>query len=490
MDDETANALKTRLAITQATLEITARLEFEQCCILSTGLISTATDHLFYKNIRTPLFIKIDRSLNDTLGITFPAGLTFTAFFYDVNCNFLSSASGTGASVAIPLTTHYFKLMFVNTNGTDLVADKVISVTYISMTNEPEYVKNKRISSSEHSFVYRSAYQLGGKNILVDGDASPTQYPESLHANSGILKLPLNYTQKGAPVRLIIFNHGSGAYSAFSVKTFSALYTSYVDYLVAEGYAVYDCYSKTDKYSSGENFGSPTSMMAIVNGYKWVVKNYNVASDGCFTFGKSQGGLPTALLCYNPGVPLLGAALLAPLIDPVTMLWAYSVPERYTNMDDFNFTDDVNNVMDELTPATPWSANLMAYLTANLYSFMDSSALWVGTIDATPEEMLAWYQNKGGGFWETKKKVCRVPTKIWIGYDDGLNDSGYLKYYRMLRNGNSNVALRYIASGWGGHHAVDTTGPMISVNTKYGGTLNNIPVAYAEMLAFFKQFDL
>ena len=489
IDDATADALRIRLSISPSTMSITTRLEFEQCAILSTGLISTSTDHLFYKNIRTPLFIKIDRSLNATLGLTFPVGLTFTAFFYDIDCNLISSASGTGASVSIPLTTCYFKLMFVNTNGTDLIANKDISVTYVSPTNGPEFLKNKRISSNEHSFVYRTSYQQGGKSILVNGDASPTQVPTTLHANSGILKLPLNYSQNGTPVRLIIFNHGSGAYSAFSVKTFSALYISYVDYLVAEGYAIFDCYGKTDIHSTGENFGSPTSMMAIVNGYKWVIKNYNIADDGCFTFGKSQGGLPTALLCYNSGIPLRAAGLLAPLLDPIMMLWAYSVPERYTNMSDFGFTVDTNLVMDTLTPATPWSVNLMAYLTENLHKFTESSALWIGNVDVTPEEMLAWYENKPAGFWETKKKVCNVPTKIWIGYDDGLNDGAYFKYYSMLKNGNSKVALRYIASGWGGHHAVDTTGPMITVDTKYGGTLSNIPVAYAEMLAYFKQFD-
>ena len=60
-----------------------------------------------------------------------------------------------------------------------------------------------------------------------------------------------------------------------------------------------------------------------------------------------------------------------------------------------------------------------------------------------------------------------------------------------INNANSMCFLRKMPSGSGNpHHTVDTAGPFIdNIVAADGNTYKNIPVAWAEMLNFFIQYE-
>ena len=88
-------------------------------------------------------------------------------------------------------------------------------------------------------------------------------------------------------------------------------------------------------------------------------------------------------------------------------------------------------------------------------------------------------------------KLVNTPFAIFCAEDDyGLFYENMLAKV-AINNANSICFLRKMPSGSGDpHHTVDTAGPFIdNITAQDGNVYNNIPVAWAEMLNFFKQYE-
>ena len=93
---------------------------------------------------------------------------------------------------------------------------------------------------------------------------------------------------------------------------------------------------------------------------------------------------------------------------------------------------------------------------------------------------------------KTMKRVCTVPTKIIIAIDDpAVSYNIASAYIQSLKNGGSIGELRTLPEDVGGHYAVDRAenAPKVSsIITACGIEYTDIPLAYAELIQFFKRF--
>ena len=94
---------------------------------------------------------------------------------------------------------------------------------------------------------------------------------------------------------------------------------------------------------------------------------------------------------------------------------------------------------------------------------------------------------------ENSKVFFNMPIKIWHAVDDVNVPIQITRWWcRMVKNGGGLCYIREFPSGCGAHYAVGYSGdesktPMVDYITPYGETIN-IPVAYAELVDWFKRW--
>lgn len=442
------------------------------------ALVRANLEGEFYTTRRTGKFLQVDANC---ITLTFTNGLV-TVFEYDVDFNFMRFAEATSdRPYNLTNDTWYVKI-----NVDNITEPAQIWARYLSLNNNI-WIKNPNITNTKAkniSFVYEVK------------DNGNTYY------NSGILKLPPNYSPFGEPVKLIIFYHGASGIG-FNFYSFSA-YENYISYLCDEGYAVFDCWDYATKYAmpneGGNNFGSPISITSIVHGYQWLVKNYNVSPTGAYMSGKSSGGRKALNLCYGKGIPLLACGVLAPAISVRAnhVAFGYSTASRLVYADDFGFTGDTEKLLggENKSFPPPLSTELADYIRENLPKTIGYMPMWNGLVNADLAELIECEISRNSEiyrYYGSLCRVCPVPTKIWIALDDTAIDIGDIEVYiQSIKNGQGIGELRYMPEGTGGHHAVDKDANALKVDkitTKLGFTHTDVPLAYVELVQWFRRFE-
>lgn len=321
---------------------------------------------------------------------------------------------------------------------------------------------------------------------------------ESIYYNGGVLKLPPNYSHNGKPVRAIFFSHGSSGIP-WTNNNFGA-YENYVQYLADEGYAVFDCWDYTTKYShltGGADFGTPIATTSIIQCYKWLVKNFNILDTGVFTSGKSSAGF-RVLNLYGKGMPILACGLLAPAISPRFRgrVLGYGKNGRLQYANEFGFTGDTENLLgqEEYLPAI--TEDMKEYLRENLPKTVGYYPMWNGLVGATIEELIEAEINRDSNTHELYKslyRVCPVPTKMWVARDDTvITIEDIESYVQSIKNAHGVAEVRWLPENTGGHNATDTAPEALrvdSITTKLGITHTDIPLAYVELIQWFRRFE-
>lgn len=331
-----------------------------------------------------------------------------------------------------------------------------------------------------------------------------------------ILKLPKSYNENGGKTRLIIFAHSS-AYP--EVLNFYE-YDPYVDYLVGQGYAVCDCTAYATSDDSAGEFRSnvigtlhflctPLNYKCYVTMYHWLMEKYNFYKE-VFISGKSHGGFQMYSLSEYTDIPVLAACSLAGAYDIFSIKFGYTNEDRIAFMDSFGFSgmerDESGELIGEgkimLIPEggsdIGWTEERKQYVRLNIdktlgYICTSKSVTNISNLDIF--DILAVNSNFETRLneWEQKKpiKITNIPFAIFCSEDDyGLFYENMLVKV-SINNANSICFLRKMPSGSGNpHHTVDTAGPFIDdIIAADGNTYNNIPVAWAEMLNFFIQYE-
>lgn len=312
--------------------------------------------------------------------------------------------------------------------------------------------------------------------------------------------LPPNYSPVGEPVQMVMYTHGSLGYE------FGQTEPSYYDLqqMVAnDGYLVCDCRALTSKYIAddlAENTGNtgtlddgvtPLSVACYCQFYNYMIANYNIRTDGCYMYGKSSGGLMPALMSALRPFAVRAAAGLAPMISLFSDLdYIANEPAMvYWQLQQFGY--DMTGMSPEYPGPTRQQVLGQSELLLGYDPLLINSDLDEKTIDTHIANNSGTITDAGiESLSEGKHKYQNVPIKIWVAEDDPYCRRGVIKFYKkVIDQANGICNVRWFSEGTGQHHAVDTSvnAPKVNYNTRYGGTIN-MPVAYAEMLDWFKQW--
>ena len=484
----TAEEINTRLNDLETSYIITRNVELQGGDLNNNGNVKkVTTSRGEYMNfLNTPMFI----NAVEIKSINVEQGETVTFYCYTTDFSYIGQTS----NLSLLDNTKWVKIKLEK--QTEYVGTKSLNITYV--TNGFEDAKNTRTALTRFTYSYEI-------QSPVFDEAVSSELPNIdnvRHFDNGMLILPPNYSNTGEPVRLVIFAHGTGGFG----WTSSGSYTGLLEFVAKNGYAVCDCCGMSDKYSIG-NLTPPISdarhnLMSIscyCNLYKFLIKNYNLMEDGCFMFGKSNGGIATTFMSLAQPIPIIASAGLAPSISIIESL-------RYTRGGSLQYwTDrlgldiDCSNVATQtyLYSVESSNQNIVNYLKANANVFSRIDPFIMQTdIDAN-QIATAFFAH---GYLEANQEVEQIisnskkwqtcPMKIFHALDDQSVPYQISRWYiDMCKKINSSCFLRTIPSGLGGHHAVDTSSlaPKVNFTTKFGETVE-IVVTYAELVEWFNRW--
>ena len=354
--------------------------------------------------------------------------------------------------------------------------------------------KNKRKSADELPLVYDVHPLLGG------------EAPDDYCYTAGLIKLPSNYTENGAKVPLIVFAHGSSDYSTIDVNELSpsTRYKAYISYLVDEGYAVFDayCWSNLLAFAKGGQWGGHVAMACIQAGIDHVIQHYNIDPNRIYVTAKSLGGLIALNLATQRNVRAV--APLAPAVDTFEGALGYNYLQRKAVFYDFGLdagTDDANI---KFTNAYLYNApsDFTDELLDNPYAACGYNPAWNAMIDISPTNLIN--AEIGGTSFQSgalavaniikdKSRIVKAPVKIWAASDDNATSYRLCNaFITSIKNAGGDAVMRTMPDNTGGHHSVDndTNAPKVaSITTELGITHTDVPLAYVEMIQWFRQYE-
>ena len=478
----------------QITIE---NLDFEHGNISAeTGKIDNSTATNFLNFYRTGKLLRVIPG--SALAINRKNG-TLRLREYDIHGNYITGTNITSYGVfTLSENTVYIKLALETSEIPD------VSISIESTDPYPVWVHNFDMGGNggDDEDVLSFLYEVNvnqGLSINEDG-STDEQYSNTKYYSSGCLMLPPNYSNKGNPVPLIYFAHGSADYNRLTDTIFSSSYMDYLKYLRDEGYAVFDCYGWTSKYGIyGGQTASPTQIASVNQGIDWVCKNFNVDASRLYISAKSLGGISALAMCYlRNGVKPRACSLLAPCLDIYDLAFGYTAAQRTRLAIDFGFSEDVEGVLNSTTGnidiTDDTNTAFREYAAENAKKMIGYNPMWSGVIGLNVEEMIN-NRNEGrntfASYLQTLSKVCNVPVKIFDAADDGFYTVSKA-CVQAIKNAGGLAEMRTFPSGTGGHHAVDNAENALkveSITTKCGVTYTNVPLAYVEMVHYFRRFE-
>ena len=383
------------------------------------------------------------------------------------------------------ITPSSYELRFTNGDLPHLFLPTILAANY-------EEVMNDYVSEDTVSFAYKFRATGNGQQVSTsDVLDAPVIYDNHDYLSSGVLLLPPNYSQKGKPVPLIMFIHGSGNYSALGTEVFSNVYMEYFHYWQKEGFAVVDFFARTTKYGAigGDVNGMPTNLAAYEQGYHWLVEHYNIDRSGCFVGAKSMGGVGALMICYSKSIPVKAADLFAPALNPFYQQCGYGILSRQDYITDFRL-DNADALIENPSPSAPMSqTDFNALMIANRDKLVGYNAYLSKVSNKTWAELVA-LKFKNPGTFDDVIKFCDVPFRIHIAEDDttvAYNQS--LNLIKAMKNSGSIAEIRTLPANTGQHHATDSSPDALkvaSIVTELGYTCTDVPLAYVEAANWFK----
>lgn len=448
-----------------------------------TSGITTNSDFLNY--LHTIDFIKA----GNMSGVTVDSGDTLAVFCYDAGFGFIDDVADIEN---VPNGTVYVRLQVSKSSAYTNVKPIVVTTSggkaIVCKSTIPTLGSSKFFS-----------YEVKTLPVEDDGTTSFNGSASRFYDN-GYVILPPNYDPEGEPVQLVIYTHGSDCwkFGATSVNPYYDLQ----QFIAKCGYAVADCRGITNTYKDSDTSTNiddgitPISISCYCQLYDFLMRNFNLRTDGCFIYGKSSGGLEPALLsCLQP-FPIRAAAGLAPMLSQYQDMFSgvnYSPNVRWI-LERFGY--DMTNVSSNPTAAQILGQirKMQGYdpLIANTNLDIEDfnavlQSIAVGTSYQWNESMIDNEALQAALADAHKTQPC--PIKFWYVNDDENTPINLAVriYKQLVDQGNGICKLRKFPSGCGQHHAVDNANnaPKVTYHTPYGGDVS-IAVAYAEMVDWFK----
>lgn len=331
-----------------------------------------------------------------------------------------------------------------------------------------------------------------------------------------IFSLPYNYSPNGTPSRLIIFCHetpdrvwgmqnynnpANTIYNGTSYNLQEYTYDKIIDWLNKEGFAVFDVYGSSSKYSFDRgSMANADNVNCMISGYNWFVNNYNIARDGVCVTGKSIGGLMAMRITMGIGIPVICSGLMVPSLCAIKRLFSYEDSTVKAYCEDMNF-DDIKSNGTTLTWNTlkrGTNEQRKTYLLSNFDKWCLYDP-WTCGINRQNKETIvndivdaASSPVKWGNDVFKERYENKVPLKIWSAIDDETQVSHYehISMVNSIRNMGGYAEIRTMPNGSGGHYSTDRSplATRMNIVTKLGYECTDIPLAWVELINFFRSF--
>ncbi len=304
-----------------------------------------------------------------------------------------------------------------------------------------------------HRFSIRVNCFLPDENAVSD----QLQDFEELYEDRGFIILPDQYTENGAPTRLVINCHGAGG--TVTTDDSQVEHQSTTKYLVANGYAVMDVNGLPELYAAEKgidirnNVGSPIAIRSYVKAYHYCMEHFNLKRE-VFVHGGSMGGISSTNLVLCGCIPVIAHSAYCPVLDTYNEMFLH-----------------------------PWCDGLPKEALGKIYGFeKDENGEYI-----YDESKLVGYNPVRNA----KAKCYPVPVKFWQCKDDPV--VSYEVTEAFVRSIKENGGIAYLRAFPYGQHEPTLVGSAIeapSGNCVYGEETLKIVPAVEEMFIWIKNFDV
>lgn len=414
-------------------------------------------------------------------------------YYYDSDYRYLGNLKGAGK---VPSVAKYMKIQ-IDASDSSLPTDIPNFTFKILAKKMPNIVKCTYYDVANGDRLKFVAYMVD--DLMPDNVSATNNYQgDNMERiwNNGYILFPKTYTPTGKKTPLIFFFHGTGGYQ-FG-ETALGTYDEYLRFLSYCGFAVADCSVLTSKYTNQRDINVPNKIAfaCYKNLYKHLINYYNV-DEQVYFLSKSAGGMNSTIMAFLNSIPVRAIAGLAPSLD------------IYLNMRSITPAADINWCFDQLgiditvSGNNPLSNGYGSYLSQAIndipklagYNPMTFAAIGLDK-ETFYNELLTDSMNDFESNTNlvnavnAASKISVPPIKIWHAVDDTAVPIASSRFFqKMIVNAGGLCFLREFPSGVGGHHAVDNApnAPKTSYTTPLNG-VKTIPVAYAEVVEWFKQW--
>ena len=311
------------------------------------------------------------------------------------------------------------------------------------------------------------------------------------YKDNAVLYLPANYTPGGEPVKLVIYCKQGSSQITSSSNPIEAV--GFYNYLISLGYAVLGVDGVPDAWrdelglDNTRVVGNPLAVQGTEKAYDYVIENYNIAADGCFISGYSQGGHYAQNVIDLTDIPILAAAEQSPVCSMQYHQWdlnasvtvnnvkyskaarlnvarIYGFPAFATNAELLNLAYD-NTLVEQYDP---WVRN-----SENIYTgFVQKSSLWYLPEGTSVDDI-------------TMTHIAKCPVKIWCAEDDTAISADVMKVFvKAIQNAGGTAEISIAPSGGHGFFQKQTA---VGSFTENGKTYNTLPIA-VEIADWFAQY--
>ena len=473
--------------------------------VASTGALYNATGDAIFKNFVSERFLAVNK---DDILLSISGLLTGESYYiaqYDADFNYLGYVSNT-----LPELNSLCCYIRVALSMTSAYTCTKRDVTLTTLgAHQPALVYTSIPSNASSRWVFTVYEVKNAPNVEYSSTPTTSFVGETQRIYSkGYIVLPDNYDPAGKPFPVILNCHGT---NQLSFNNNALNYNiPYIEFLAKCGYAVIGCYSQTSLYSSERDLNLPSSitMSAYQSLWDYMTRLFNLDKTGAYVFGYSAGGAETVLLSQLKTIPIKCAASLAGTMDAICNLRIINssseITSQFTKFG-LSWTGTMPSGMSTLGRMKVIDSDIKEYLMAHLDNIKPYNAItFNSTLDYTAFENRFMSVNADtptledddtlNALIDASKVYLNAPMKIWHAIDD-INVPLQLSrwYAKMVMNGGGICFLREFPSGCGAHYAVgntdhlDVNTPMVDYVTPFGETIN-VPVAYAEMVEWFRKW--
>ncbi len=296
-------------------------------------------------------------------------------------------------------------------------------------------------------------------NCFLPNDSAETdglQDAEQLYEDEGFILLPDQYSEEGAPCRLVINCHGAGG--TVTTNDSQVEHQVLTQYLVANGYAVMDvnglpqAFAEKNEIDLRNNVGSPIAIRSYVKAYHYCMEHFNLKSS-VFVHGGSMGGISSTNLVLSGSIPVIAHSAFCPVLDTYNEMFLH-----------------------------PWMEDLPKNALGRIYGFArDEKGEFI------------YDESKVAGYNPVKNaraKFYPVPVKFFHCVDDAVVSYPITKrFIESIRENGGNAHLRSFPYG---RHEPQLVGAPIAApcgNTSYCGTELKITPAVEETFIWIRNLD-